>query len=60
MYVPTFLRQWKVQLCSDKTYLAVVSIKVLQLLEIIHVDTLRQALSAQVKRGKWRQGVRCI
>lgn len=39
------------------TYLAVVSVECLQLLDIIHVDALRQRLAAQVRRGKWGQGV---
>lgn len=42
------------------TYLAVVSVEGLQLLDIIHVDALRQRLGAQVRRGKWRQGVGCV
>lgn len=39
------------------TYLAVVSVECLELLDIIHVDALRQRLGAQVRRGEWRQGV---
>lgn len=39
------------------TYLTVVSVEGLQLLDIIHVDALRQRLSAQISRGEWRQGV---
>lgn len=50
----------KKELCCDMMYLAVVSVECLQLLDIIHVDALRQRLGAQVRRGKWRQGVGCI
>lgn len=39
------------------TYLTVVSVECLQLLDIVHVDALRQRLGAQVRRGKCRQGV---
>lgn len=48
------------ELCTDRTYLAVVSVESLQLLDVSHADALRQRMSAQVRRGKWRQGVRCI
>lgn len=47
-------------LCSNRTYLTVVSVESLQLFDIGHVDALRQRLSAQVGRGKRRQGVRRI
>lgn len=39
------------------THLTVVSVERLQLLDIVHVDALRQRLSAQVRGGKRRQGV---
>lgn len=39
------------------THLTVVSVERLQLFDIIHVDALWQRLSAQVRRGKWRQSV---
>lgn len=37
-----------------------VSVQVLEFLDITHGDALGQRRSAQVRRGKGRQGVRCI
>lgn len=42
------------------TYLAVVSVQVLQLADITQGDPLRQRLRAHVRRGKGRQAVRRI
>lgn len=48
------------ELCTDGTYLAVVSVESLQPFDVSHADALRQRMSTQVRRRKWRQGVRCI
>lgn len=45
---------------TDDTYLTMVSVQVLEFLDITHGDPLGQRRSAQVRRGKGRQGVRCI
>lgn len=39
------------------TYLAMVSVECLQLLDVVHVDALRQRLGAKVRGGEWRQCV---
>lgn len=46
--------------CCDVAYLAVISVEGLQLLDVVHVDALRQRLSPQVRRGELRQGVGCV
>lgn len=45
---------------TDDTYLTMVSVQVLEFLDITDGDPLGQRRSAQVRRGKGRQGVRCI
>lgn len=44
----------------ERTYLAVVPVESLELLDVRHADALGQRVSAQVSRRKRRQGVRCI
>lgn len=45
---------------ADETYLTVVSVQALKFLDITHGGALGQRLSAQVRRRKGGQGVRCI
>lgn len=45
---------------TDDTYLTMVSVQVLEFLDISYGDPLGQRRSTQVRRGKGRQGVSCI